>query len=651
MSLCRAALGPAAVLAGLLVAAAPASGAPASGSLAIAVSGLPAGVAGDVHVSGPGGFARVVHSPQTLTGLRAGSYRVQPGWVRAARSTFAAADPSFTVRVRAGRRAAAEADYAIRVPASTRVPPAAAVLAVSGDVGSKRVVTLTSAGARGMRIGDVLALGASKAAPAGLLGRITALHLGDDGMLVTTVPATLAQAVPDGAFSLQRRVAVPVPADASPLSASALGCGGGVGLSDFKPTGNVGVTVRLAARWHGAGKRARLDSARFSVVGGQHAAIAPSLLPTLHCGVDDAVGQAPALAPVIVQLGPVPVVITPQVTFDLHADGSASGAFGYSLAQDVSVTAGVTYARGRFRPLVKQASRFTASPVTIKAKAGLNTALRTKLGLLVDGVAGASVTLATGSALQADPYSVGTAPWWALRGTLTGGAGLELDAWLLPLRWSRPALLGSSKVVATATSPGIPTSTTAPVVSDVQGHTPPVVGDTLRADTGAWTNPPARLTYQWQRCQGTTCSDVAGATAAQYALGADDAASALRVTETAGNATGSSSASSAPTAVVRIGGAVVSIGMGQFGACALQAAAGRSAGAAPTRAGTARSSRATAPSCPSAASPTPSRSTGASGTCARCGRAAASSAGATPRAARASATAARRRARPSRSPA
>ena len=48
--------------------------------------------------------------------------------------------------------------------------------------------------------------------------------------------------------------------------------------------------------------------------------------------------------------------------------------------------------------------------VTIKAKAGLNTALGTKLGLLVDGVAGASVTLATGSALQADPYSVGTAP-------------------------------------------------------------------------------------------------------------------------------------------------------------------------------------------------------------------------------------------------
>ena len=72
-----------------------------------------------------------------------------------------------------------------------------------------------------MRIGDVLALGASKAAPAGLLGRITALHLADDGVLVTTVPATLAQAVPDGAFSLQRRVAVPVPADASPLAASA----------------------------------------------------------------------------------------------------------------------------------------------------------------------------------------------------------------------------------------------------------------------------------------------------------------------------------------------------------------------------------------------------------------------------------------------
>ena len=95
-----------------------------------------------------------------------------------------------------------------------------------------------------------------------------------------------------------------------------------------------------------AGKRARLDSARFSVVGGQHAAVAPSLLPTLHCGVDEAVGQAASQPPVTAQLGPVPVVITPQVTFDLHADGSASGAFGYALAQDVAVTAGVSYTAG-----------------------------------------------------------------------------------------------------------------------------------------------------------------------------------------------------------------------------------------------------------------------------------------------------------------
>ncbi len=62
----------------LLVAAVPTSGAPTSESLAIAVNDLPTDDASDVHVSGPRGFARVVHSRQTLTGMREGSYRVQP---------------------------------------------------------------------------------------------------------------------------------------------------------------------------------------------------------------------------------------------------------------------------------------------------------------------------------------------------------------------------------------------------------------------------------------------------------------------------------------------------------------------------------------------------------------------------------------------
>jgi hypothetical protein len=78
------------------------------------------------------------------------------------------------------------------------------------------------------------------------------------------------------------------------------------------------------------------------------------------------------------------------------------------------------------------------------------------------------------------------------------------------------------------------------------------VGSTLAANTGTWSESPTRFAYQWQRCAvtGLTCSAIRGATAPTYQLTSTDEGSTIRVTVTATNEWGSTSAFSSPTAAV-----------------------------------------------------------------------------------------------------
>jgi hypothetical protein len=93
-----------------------------------------------------------------------------------------------------------------------------------------------------------------------------------------------------------------------------------------------------------------------------------------------------------------------------------------------------------------------------------------------------------------------------------------------------------------------PTNTAAPTISGT-----PQVGQTLTASTGTWTSDTTpTYTYQWERCDtaGNNCAVIAGATAQTYTVQSADVNSTLRVLVTARNASGSTAATSAQTAVV-----------------------------------------------------------------------------------------------------
>jgi hypothetical protein len=80
----------------------------------------------------------------------------------------------------------------------------------------------------------------------------------------------------------------------------------------------------------------------------------------------------------------------------------------------------------------------------------------------------------------------------------------------------------------------------------------PQQGNTLTEHHGTWLNyPPSSYAYQWEDCDDSGCSPIAGANAATYTLQASDVGSTIAVQETATNLGGASpAASSVQTTVV-----------------------------------------------------------------------------------------------------
>jgi len=102
-------------------------------------------------------------------------------------------------------------------------------------------------------------------------------------------------------------------------------------------------------------------------------------------------------------------------------------------------------------------------------------------------------------------------------------------------------------------------SAPAPTTTKPSETSPPTIGGTteagktLTADPGKWSGTsPISYTYQWLRCDshGGGCGGISGATAREYDLRSNDVGHTLRVRVTAKNSAGSSTDTSAPSAVV-----------------------------------------------------------------------------------------------------
>ena len=112
----------------------------ATGSLAVAITGLPNGSTGNVTVTGPAGFTRAITATTTLTNLTPGSYTVSAANVSAPGGTWQPTPPSQTVTVSAS---------AVAAPATVTytLPGGSIAIAATGvPGGTTPVFTLTGPG-------------------------------------------------------------------------------------------------------------------------------------------------------------------------------------------------------------------------------------------------------------------------------------------------------------------------------------------------------------------------------------------------------------------------------------------------------------------------------------------------------------------------
>jgi hypothetical protein len=110
---------------------------------------------------------------------------------------------------------------------------------------------------------------------------------------------------------------------------------------------------------------------------------------------------------------------------------------------------------------------------------------------------------------------------------------------------------GSTSVTSPATgliSALLPSNTSLPTITGLLQS-----GRLLSATTGTWSGTaPITYSYQWQLCNvlGDGCSSIAKATESALKLSLADVGLTLRVIVTAGNAAGSSSATSTATGLI-----------------------------------------------------------------------------------------------------
>jgi hypothetical protein len=110
------------------------------------------------------------------------------------------------------------------------------------------------------------------------------------------------------------------------------------------------------------------------------------------------------------------------------------------------------------------------------------------------------------------------------------------------------AALGAFAGFGHAASTVAPDNTSPPTISGT-----PQEGSTLNGNRGQWSNNPTDFNYAWLRCDknGGSCASISGATSRSYKLTSADVGNTVRFRVRATNASGSTNATSVPTAVIQ----------------------------------------------------------------------------------------------------
>ena len=129
-------------------------------------------------------------------------------------------------------------------------------------------------------------------------------------------------------------------------------------------------------------------------------------------------------SPIIVMVGPVPVVMLPVLTVNVGVDGSVHVGVTTGVTQQATLAAGVQYADAAWSPIAEFSNQFQYNPPMLSAGLDLKGYAGANLSLMLYGLAGPYAEINAYLELEADIFET---PWWTLYGGLEVPVGAKVE--------------------------------------------------------------------------------------------------------------------------------------------------------------------------------------------------------------------------------
>jgi len=293
------------------------------------------------------------------------------------------------------------------------VLPEDAVTLVTGDPAGIRSIRF-AAGARLPRPGEILAATSSPATPDGLLVKVISVS----GRTAQAGPAKLTEAIGEGTidetFALGAGdpgggpVRLPVKRDV-PCANSA--------TAEIRGSVTITPSFDLDASWSRPGGVSHLA---FTGTLTENAQLKATISGSTSCSLTATALLAEPIRfqPMVFWVGPVPIVITPELRLYLDAAGSVQAALTTAAGQTASVRAGLDYRNGTVRPVSGLSSAFTHLPPAFGRTATAQVGVATELSFGIYGVPGPRLSTRAYLGVTAK------APQWTVQAGLTAGVRL-----------------------------------------------------------------------------------------------------------------------------------------------------------------------------------------------------------------------------------
>ena len=303
-------------------------------------------------------------------------------------------------------------------------PPAtlvidASVVVDAPDAGASGVLIL--AGGVAVKAGDVLAAGIGPQTPYGFLFKATAVRVEAGRTVVDVVPATLLEAIPEGGLHTtfrSSRAGRRRSARTHFRQKATCAAGGQVTVEGSADLGNPQWSVD--ADWGVFTPKSVKATA--SVGASAHASA--SATGTASCTVGPIKLLETKFAPISAAVGPIPVIIVPELEIELDGLGQVDADVATSVDASITATAGANYENGRLSPIATVDRTFDYQPPNPHASAQLKATLSSELEAKFYNVTGPTVGLNAGLEMNADSAAD---PWWTLDAPISVTAGLDID--------------------------------------------------------------------------------------------------------------------------------------------------------------------------------------------------------------------------------